>query len=348
MKIVHLNFTFRQGGIPALLVDITNDQAKTEQVSIIVINNQVHEEMLAEVPPSVKIYLIKRPVGSRNPLYALKINYLLWCLKPDVIHCHGENCIKHLLPLFRKKAVLTVHDTLIKNSLHAKYRKVFAISKAVQQDVLTRYGVHSEVVYNGINTVNIKIKKNMQKQGIFRVLQIGRLVTHIKGQHLSIEALRILVHEYKIVNLHFDFIGWGEDYEQLDQMVKEYHLENYVTFLGLKDRLYIYSHLCDYDLMIHPSLFEGFGLNIVEAMAARVLVLVSDTDGPIEVIGKGEFGYFFKTGDVNDLTEKLLEIMNNNNNIDIQSRFLEAAYTHVINNFDIHATAKGYINGYKK
>ena len=77
MKIVHLNFSFRQGGIPVLLVDITNEQVKSNQVSIIVINDQVHQEILAEVNTNVVMNFINRQPKSKNPFYVIKINYLL-------------------------------------------------------------------------------------------------------------------------------------------------------------------------------------------------------------------------------------------------------------------------------
>ena len=54
------------------------------------------------------------------------------------------------------------------------------------------------------------------------------------------------------------------------------HLNNYISFLGLRYRDYIYYHLSDYDLLVKPSLFEGFGLTIVEGKASGIEVLVSD------------------------------------------------------------------------
>ena len=347
MKIVHLNFTFRQGGIPVLLVDITNEQVKSNQVSIIVINDQVHQEILAEVNTNVVMNFINRQPKSKNPFYVIKINYLLWRMNPDIIHCHSENCIKYLMPMFHRKAVLTVHDTLLQSPHHSRYRKVFAISKAVQQDVLSRFGVQTEKAYNGLNTANIKVRTGENKSDIFNFIQIGRLVTHKKGQHLAIEAIRKLVKDYHVTNIHLDFIGWGDDYEQLNNMVKEYHLESYIAFLGLKDRLYIYSHLCEYDLMIHPSLFEGFGINIAEAMAAKIPVLVSDSEGPMELIDNGKYGFYFKTGNIDDLTDKLLYFIQNKIS-EATAEIIENAYNQVITKFDIKNTVQDYMNGYKE
>ena len=130
-------------------------------------------------------------------------------------------------------------------------------------------------------------------------------------------------------------------------MVKEYHLESYIAFLGLKDRLYIYSHLCEYDLMIHPSLFEGFGINIAEAMAAKIPVLVSDSEGPMELIDNGKYGFYFKTGNIDDLTDKLLYFIQNKIS-EATAEIIENAYNQVITKFDIKNTVQDYMNGYKE
>jgi len=347
MKICHINFTFRQGGIPALLVDISNEQIKTNQVSIIVINNLIHDEMLAEVNPAVNVYLINRKPKSRNIFPLLKINYIIWRTKPDIIHCHHEDCIKSIFPVFRKKAVITVHDTLVKKAFFKGYKKLFAISEAVKYDVFSKYGFLSELVYNGINTSSIKVKTEICQTGVFKIIQIGRLITQTKGQHLSIEAFKELVYKHKLTNIHLDIIGWGEDFDFLNKMVIDYHLQDYITFLGLKDRTYIYSHICEYDLMLHPSLFEGFGLNLLEAMVAKVPVLVSDIEGPIEIIGNGKYGNFFKSGDIDNLIEKTLYILSNCNS-ESHKQMTEDAYHNVISNFDIKNTVHGYSLEYDK
>jgi glycosyltransferase involved in cell wall biosynthesis len=205
--------------------------------------------------------------------------------------------------------------------------------------------IGSELIYNGINLDKIKVRKSVGRNKIFKMVQIGRLVSEKKGQELSIKALDKIVHEYNICNLKLDFIGWGKDLERLKQMVSEHSLNDYVSFLGLKSREYIYSQLCEYDLMIHPSLYEGFGLNVAESMAAKVPVLVSDIDGPMEIIDQGRYGYHFKAGSISDFSKGIVNVINHFGT-NCQKKMIEDASCYVQNNFDVKITSQSYVDAY--
>jgi glycosyltransferase involved in cell wall biosynthesis len=105
--------------------------------------------------------------------------------------------------------------------------------------------------------------------------------------------------------------------------------------------------LREYDLLIQPSLYEGFGLTVVEGMIAKVPVLVSNTDGPMNIIDSEQYGYSFTVNDSSDLTNKILFIYNNNQNEMFHNK-LEKSYQYALNKFDIRNTANNYINEYLK
>jgi len=129
-------------------------------------------------------------------------------------------------------------------------------------------------------------------------------------------------------------------------LTDKYCLTEQVTFLGIKDRNYIYDHLKVYHIFIQPSLFEGFGLTVAEGMAAKVPVLISDVAGPMEVIGQGKYEYYFKSGDVFDLSKKIIEIIDCYRSGHIEKLTTEA-YEYVKSNFDITQTVQNYFLHYK-
>src|SRR5690606_31369506 len=147
-----------------------------------------------------------------------------------------------------------------------------------------------------------------KKNNNFRIIQVSRLDAEKKGQHIAIEALKLLM-ERNTSNIVLDFIGAGTSYDALKKQVKDNNLESYAHFLGLRDRDYIYKQLKNYDLLIQPSFYEGFGLTIVEAMAAKIPVLVSNIDGPIEIVQNGKYGFFFECGNALELSSKIEEVM---------------------------------------
>jgi len=342
MKIVHLIFDLNTGGAETMLVDILNEQIKTEQVSLIIINDEVNKQLLDQIDKRVKVILIGRKEKSRKPIPIFKLNWYLLQINPDVIHCHHLTAIQIIA--YRKNAVITIHTTRVPVDYLGKYKKVFAISNAVKKDIELRCEIKPVLIYNGIHIDEI-LKREDYTYKTFRIVQVSSLNNEIKGQHILLEALKIIVYEKCIKNISLDFIGEGKSLAYLKELVNKYQLNEFVNFLGLKDREYIYEHLKDYNLLVQPSLYEGFGLTIVEAMAAKVPVLVSDIDGPLEVIGNGKYGMKFNITDGRDCGSKIFEIMNKNENI-VLNECIEVL-KFVKQNFSVSETAAKYINYYK-
>lgn len=342
MHIVHIIFSFNLGGAELMLIDIMNKQIESSTVSLIIVNN--YNDMLIEkLDPRIQLHLIGRKERSKNLIPIIKLNYILYWMSPDVIHCHNVNLIKlFLFKKNQKKSVLTIHTTGISSPYFGMYKQLFAISKAVKDDLHRRYRLNSIVVYNGVKIERIRPKFTPQKR-VCKIIQVSRLEHTKKGQDLLIKALKEVLLTYEPCDISLDFIGCGSSEYYLKSLIQELNLENKVNFLGLKDRDYVYSHLADYDLLVQPSLYEGFGLTIAEAMLAKVPVLVSNIEGPMEVINNGEYGYYFESGSAESLKNILSKIL-----IDgIDNKITEDAYKYAKANFDITGTVKNYLEEYR-
>jgi len=307
MKIVHLNFSFTVGGIDLMMVDIMNYQSLSHQVSLVVVNDQIDDLAFVNLDKKIEVHKIQRPVGSKNPLHVCRLNLLLKNNDPDVVHCHNSGLIK-LLFLKKYKCVLTVHDVGYPTKLYKKYDKVFAISEAVKADILKSCNqLNVDVVLNGVPIESIKKRSESQGDGLsLRFVVVSRLVHVKKGQDLLIEALGKMRAEGKLKrSFSLDIIGAGPSLDYLKGLVEKNGLRDCVTFLGSIGRAEMYDRLCEYDCLIQPSRYEGFGLTVVEAMVARISVIVSDIDGPYEIVEGGKFGHTFVAGDVSSLVEVL-------------------------------------------
>ena len=136
-------------------------------------------------------------------------------------------------------------------------------------------------------------------------------------------------------------MGGGKS--QLIKMTHELHLDDHVIFEGLKEQTWIYENLCRYDLFIQPSRYEGFGLTVAEAIAAKVPVLVSNIEGPIEIIDGGRLGMTFENKNVDDCANKILEFVKQGRNETI----VEQAFHYVCEHYDVSVTAQKYLNVYR-
>ncbi|SHE35357.1 Glycosyltransferase involved in cell wall bisynthesis [Bacteroides luti] len=344
MKILHLIFSLEIGGAESMMVDIANRQVVNNDVYVYIINSTYNKSLLNSLDKNIKIHLFNRKEGSKNLFKITEINYKILKLKPDITHCHNSDINKILFIHSFTRTLLTIHAIGLPLVRVFKFNKVVAISLAVKEHLLKNGLKDILVNYNGININTIQRKVKLENSNVYKIIQVSRLDHLIKGQDILLKALNLLNKEHKIENVHIDFIGEGDSLTYLKKIVSKYELEDKVTFLGIKDRSYIYSNIKNYDLLVQPSIIEGFGLTVAEGMAAKIPVLVSANDGPMEIIRNGEYGFYFKKGDAVDCANQIKNIIESNKEI---NRIVENAYQHCIDNFDINKTVDNYIKEYQ-
>lgn len=340
MRIAHVIWDMSIGGAETMLVNIINEQVKNLSVKLFIVNDDFTETLTHKVSKKCSIEFISRNKGSRSILPILKLNIKLLCFNPDIIHVHSAEL--HKLIFTPKPIVCTFHAPPIYlypkiNKLH----KVYAISESVKAK-LKEKGVESFVVENGIPTGSISYKDDTKLPNIYQLVQVSRLLSWNKGQDILLKALSILVNERGIENFHMSFIGEGPSEDELKQMTKDYGLEKYVTFLGSQDRDYIFDNLHNYDLFVQPSKFEGFGLTVAEAMAAKLPVIVSNIEGPMEIIKNGKYGMYFTSENPEDLADKIEIVLKG----EYDYSKIEKAYSHVVERYDVSNTSRHYIEEY--
>jgi glycosyltransferase involved in cell wall biosynthesis len=238
--------------------------------------------------------------------------------------------------------VRTIHNTNNPSDEYHKMRRLFAISKAVKE-YTKEQGYESELVENGIPVGSFICKERSREASQpFHIVQIGRLHVEQKGQHILVAAMEKLVKEKHVTNFVVHFIGEGDDEEMLRQSIKDKGIEKYFIFEGVKSQDYLKDHLKDYDLLVQPSLYEGFGLTVAEALAAKLPVLVSDIEGPKEIIGNGKYGMSFRSNNPDDLASSIHAIILHG----YSKMKIEEAYAMVSEKFDISQTADKYLLAY--
>lgn len=343
MKIAHVLWSLKTGGMENMVVDISSCQAETEDVALFVINDVIEQYMLDKLSKKVKLFLIKRHPGSKNVFPLIKLNYLIKRFNPDVIHHHADNTLSCIKVCKKVPKVRTIHDLLSSPHECASFLKLYAISEAVEK-YMDGFGLKSITIWNGIrmNCINSK-KTNPFSDNKLHFVQIGSLEKEIKGQDIVIDAIEKLK-KNGIKNIQMHFIGKGESLNDLKSQVNRLDLNDMIVFEGRIPQQYLYDKLANYDLLIVASRSEGFGLTLAEAMAAKVPVLCSDLDATMEVIDNGRLGQYFKSGDSSDLAEKIKQFIHEGKNMNQISE----AYKFTIKKYDVMITAKRYIEEYNK
>lgn len=132
-----------------------------------------------------------------------------------------------------------------------------------------------------------------------------------KGQHLAIEALATIVKDVPNVRLYLvgdEVIREYRGYRgELESLVRRHGLEEHVRFTGWRtDALDIVAEM---DIVIHPSLAEGFGRAVLESMALGLPVIASKVGGLREAIKNGENGFLVDPGDTMAIADRWRELL---------------------------------------
>ena len=156
---------------------------------------------------------------------------------------------------------------------------------------------------------------------------VGRMVRE-KGVQVLIEALpkvRWGYHDAKLL------ICGGGHREHLVHLAAAAGMERHVYFAGFvpdDDLMKIYSII---DIACFPSLYEPFGIVALEAMAAKVPVVVSDAGGLPEVVENNVTGITTYAGNANSLADGLLKLLHEP---ETAERLVDAAYERVLTTFN--------------
>lgn len=158
------------------------------------------------------------------------------------------------------------------------------------------------------NLPGMERRRSWREEGILKLLYVSIYYPHKDPQTLADATRRLcadgLAAHAWITMEPRDFWTWSTGPKDLPPLL-DAQADGIVT-LGRLDYSAIGSALTDHDVMVYPSLAETFGFPLVEAMAAGMPVVASDTPVHREICGDAVL--YFDVGDADDLTRRLKEL----------------------------------------
>jgi len=124
----------------------------------------------------------------------------------------------------------------------------------------------------------------------------------VKGHSHFLEAARNILQQRPWIR--FLVVGAGPHRPVLEKMAADFGIKDQVVFTGFRDD--VYSLMADLDLLVISSLWEGFGLTAIEAMALGVPVVATEVGGLPEVVLHGETGLLAPPANPAALTRNIL------------------------------------------
>jgi glycosyltransferase involved in cell wall biosynthesis len=245
------------------------------------------------------------------------------------------------------KLLLTVHDVSHELQSISRFDSIISISEAVSNDIFKRHDITSKIIANGVAMHLFRKKDNytISDNKKFKIVQISRLIHEKKGQDILINSM-VDVERYNLnFQLQIDFIGDGPSELYLKELVKKKKIKSEINFRGNKNKKWITQNLSDYDLLIQPSIYEGFGLTILEGFSANIPVIASDIDGPAEILKDLNFEFLFSVNNPERCASKIISIIKLYEQ-NLIKELVEDSYEKLFKKYDVRNTINGYENCY--
>jgi glycosyltransferase involved in cell wall biosynthesis len=182
--------------------------------------------------------------------------------------------------------------------------RIVSVSDATKRALIDHYDIPEEkiaTIYNAVDTSRfypMEIQKAPQS-----LLYVGRIDKR-KGLDFLIRSM-VFVRE-RIPSVQLQVAGKGIALEKMRNLASRLGLERNVAFLGFVPDDQLNELYNQAQCVVVPSIFEGFGITVIEALAAGTRVVGTDTDGIREILQSGDYGRLVPYGDHRAMAEAVI------------------------------------------
>ncbi|MEI6631818.1 MAG: glycosyltransferase family 4 protein [bacterium] len=326
MNILYLTNHLNIGGISSYVLSLAGGmKERGHGVYVASSGGELVERFCAE-----GISYLPIPINTKSEANIPKIlSSLLISLKYikekdiDIVHSNTRitSVLGSLLEYFsRKPHISTCHGFFKKRLIRRIFpcwgRSVIAISEQVKEHLIADLGVRQRdiaVIHNGIDLARFKdynqdfkvdAKRNLGLRPGPVVGIVARL-SEVKGHIYLIQAIKSVLE--KVADVQLLIVGDGKIKSGLHQLVRSLDIERSVFFMpSVLDTSRVLSIM---DLFVLPSLKEGLGLSLMEAMASGLAVIGSDVGGIKSLIKDRETGLLVEPANAYALSSAILELL---------------------------------------
>jgi len=349
MKILYLITQSELGGAQKYILDLASYFQKENDVLVCSgeeKENKWFEENLSK--NNIKYLAIKNLKRDISPLKDIKafleIRSVIKKFKPDIVHLNSTkiSILGSLASVFiwKTKVVYTAHGWVFNENLSTKKKRFYTLLEKYTTHLkekiicVSDYDKNSAIkigikkqklttIYNGILNINYLSRDEAR-------LKLNKIINHkindndyligTIGNLYKNKGFLYLINAIKSVTLNFPdikliIIGEGEEKEKLEKVIKEKGMENNIFLCGKIENA---SNLMKaFDLYINSSIKEGLSYTILEAMQAKLPIIVTDVGGNPEMIKNRINGIVIKSKKSEDMAEKIIYLLNNKNKADL-------------------------------
>lgn len=335
MKVLHIITNLRKGGAERIALDIVRELNRRSGVTaILVLLQDTIEYDITDlkahvriIPASVSLSVWRPTRYDLAALQAFVDDY-----RPDVIHSHlfipelvsrsleyraakwFTHCHANISELRRPPLLPVSREAIINWRVYwyimSRYRRYDNHFIAISQHTYDYFRQNLPELKN-----NILLLPNAADLAAFtrpdglpllpsypiRLMSVG-ILNAGKNQMLQIDIAAAL--QRKKVAFHLDIYGDGPMRDTLQARIEDLGLRHLVTLHGVAAN--VSARLWEHTIFLHTSLSEGFGLVLIEAMAAGLPVISLDGGGNAGLIHNDENGYLLSSQSPELFADKII------------------------------------------
>ena len=254
-----------------------------------------------------KILVLKTPIVSSVHIVRIAQFFNINKIDFSNLSWRKNNVFYKQFKSFKNKSF----KTLLQEKLYLNYSDHLAtVSDSLTEEINFFYKKAAPVspVYNGVNHHTFKASSfisHKKKSNEIELIFVGALNKR-KGEFDLINAISRINYN----NVKLKIIGEGSERENLKNKIKSLKLINSVSLIKNLQHQELIKHLEHADIFVFPSYSEGLPKVLLEAMVTNNIIIVSDIKPHKSIINKNT-GVFFKTGDVDSLTNAINHVISN-------------------------------------
>lgn len=299
---------------------------KSRNVNIYVLCRQKSQLQKRLLDSEIKVVTL--PLLNSIDIYSIyKLAVFLKKEKIDIVHAHLSRdywlCCLAATLVPQVKIVLTRHvlfplkESIFHTILLRRVQKIICVAQGIKDILLRHPGIDNNklvVIPNGITTGNIdctirlKIRQTLSIDNDVYAIGVFGSIEEIKGQTDFIEMAKLIA--AKGVKAHFFVVGQEKDTEYTllaKNLVKQYKLENVISFSGYKEN--VREVMQAMDVVVSTAKFDAFGLVIIEALASGVPTVAYATKGATEIQNNISSLVLVPINNYDLLYEKVMELV---------------------------------------
>ena len=325
MKILHITTHFNIGGISNYILTLSKAmKAAGAEVMVASSGGDLESALAKGGIRHIKVGIkTKFEFNPKVFIWALILARTVRDEKVDIIHAHSR--VSQVAGALVAKMTGVPYVTTCHGYFKKRLRgivdtwgeKVIAISDAVKTHLEADLGVREEriaLIYSGVDINRFArdyfpdeiamMKKALGLKDGPVIGTIGRL-SAIKGQKYFIEAMKDIV--AKRPDAQALILGSGEEEAALKKMTKSLGIEGSVHFFSSCPDTH--QFLSVMDVFVFPSIKEGLGIALLEALASRRPCVASRIGGIENIIDNGSNGLLVPVGDTGAISEEVVRLL---------------------------------------